>query len=208
MLAVGTLFIFSSPSGGGKTSLVNGVLSELSNMMISVSHTTRAPRPGEVDGKHYHFISEEEFDALKSAGEFLEDAYVYGHHYGTSRKWVMDTLQGGNDVVLDIDWQGARQVKEQFPGATAIYILPPSREVLLSRLRKRDQDENGVIDYRMANLAQEVSHCGEYDYLIVNDVFENSVGLAKRIIEVSRLKVANQEIVYKNVIADLLGENY
>lgn len=208
MLAVGTLFIFSSPSGGGKTSLVNGVLGELGNILVSVSHTTREPRPDEVDGKHYHFISEQEFDSLKERGEFLEDAYVYGHHYGTSRKWVMDTLQSGNDVLLDIDWQGARQVKEQFPNATSIYILPPSREVLLNRLKARAQDEEGVIDYRMSALVEEVAHCGEYDYLIINDVFDKSVELAKRIVQVSRLKVANQEIVYKNVIADLLGENH
>ena len=206
MLAVGTLFIFSSPSGGGKTSLIQGVLKEIDNVLISVSHTTREARSGEVDGQHYHFISDDAFNALKAENAFLENANVYGHKYGTSRAWVEDTLNSGNDVALDIDWQGARQVKAQFPNATFIYILPPSRKVLLERLHARAQDGREVIDYRMSNLVKEITHCSEYDYLIVNDMFEKSIKLVKRIIQASRLKVANQEVVYKNVIADLLGQ--
>ena len=197
--------IFSSPSGGGKTSLIKGVLKEIDNVLISVSHTTREARSGEIDGQHYHFISDDEFNALNGENAFLESANVYGHKYGTSRAWVEDTLNSGNDVALDIDWQGARQVKAQFPNATFIYILPPSRKVLLERLHARAQDGSEVIDYRMSNLVREITHCSEYDYLIVNDVFEKSIRLVKRIIQASRLKVANQEVVYKNVIADLLG---
>ncbi len=147
---IGTLYIVSAPSGAGKTSLVKALLERVEGISVSVSHTTRAPRPGERDGQDYHFIDRERFEALVAAGEFLEHAQVFGNFYGTARATLVEQLQAGEDVILEIDWQGARQVHAAFPEAVKVFILPPSREALYRRLRARGQDSEAVIARRMA----------------------------------------------------------
>ena len=165
------LYVVSAPSGGGKTSLVNALLERDENVTLSVSHTTRAPRPGEQDGVHYHFVNEQEFEDLARQGAFLEHARVFDHFYGTGRAEVQRQLAAGYDVLLDIDWQGARQIRESFPAARTIFILPPSLSVLRERLVGRGQDSPAVIERRMRAARAETSHASEFDFLIVNDDF-------------------------------------
>jgi len=165
------LYVVAAPSGGGKTSLVNALLERDDRINLSVSHTTRPPRPGEMDGVHYYFVDEETFQNLEGQGAFLEHARVYGHRYGTGRQAVEDRLEAGYDVMLDIDWQGARQVKASFPRCCSIFILPPSLEVLHSRLSRRGQDSSAVIDRRMQQARSEIAHCREFDFLVINDNF-------------------------------------
>jgi guanylate kinase len=175
----GNLFIVSAPSGGGKTSLTRALLPGLAERgipaQISVSYTTRAPRPGEQDGVHYHFVSPPAFEQMIERGEFLEHAEVYGRRYGTGRARTMEMLDAGTDVILDIDWQGARQVRERVSGAIGIFILPPSRIELERRLRSRAQDSDATILARMAEAHAEMEHHGEYDYLVVNQDFEHAL---------------------------------
>ena len=165
----GTLYIVSAPSGAGKSSLIQAMLERNPTyaMKVSVSHTTRGMRPGEVHGTHYHFIAKDDFESLIQQNEFLEYAEVFGHYYGTSRKWIQDTLDQGIDIFLDIDWQGARQIREQLTDARSIFILPPSKDELERRLQARGQDSKAVIEKRMAKAQAEMSHYNEYDYLIV-----------------------------------------
>lgn len=203
---MGTLFIISAPSGGGKTSLVNALIAQLPRVKVSVSHTTRAPRQGEVHGKNYFFVDEMEFAKFKADGVFLESATVFNHSYGTSKNWVLAELQAGVDVVLEIDWQGARRIKEQM-ACVSIFILPPSKEILRMRLQDRQQDSQEVIVDRMAKASQEISHYSEYDYIIINDNFETALEELMAVIKAQRVRTAIQTRRYATLLASLIGES-
>ncbi len=188
----GRLYVISAPSGAGKTSLTHAVIARLTAHRVpvsfSVSHTTRAPRPGERDGIDYHFVSEQQFATMVEAGAFLEYARVFDRCYGTARARTEALLREGRDVVLDIDWQGARQVRERMPEAVSIFILPPSREELERRLRLRAKDDHGAIEARMRRAADEISHYQEYDYLVVNEDFERAVVALEAVFLSARLR--------------------
>lgn len=175
MSAPGTLYIVSAPSGAGKTSLLTAVHSQLPELKVAVSHTTRQARPGEEDGQHYHFVSVENFKKMRNAGDFLEYAEVFGNYYGTSKQAVNNLLDAGEQVVLEIDWQGAQQVRKVYPDAVSIFILPPSVEELEHRLKARGQDSQQVIDARMAQAQSEISHYHEYEYIVINDELELAI---------------------------------
>ncbi len=183
----GNLFIVSAPSGAGKTSLVHALLNINPQIDLSVSYTTRKPRPGEHDGKDYHFVSREAFLAMTARGEFLESAEVYGNLYGTSQTWLGSEIDKGRDILLEIDWQGAAQVRRLFPECITVFILPPSREALEQRLKGRGKDNNEVISKRMAAVREDVAHVAEFDYVIINDNLNealrelNAVVLATRV---------------------------
>lgn len=204
----GTLYIVSAPSGAGKSSLIAGLLERNPTyaMKVSISHTTRGMRPGEQDGVHYHFVQKEQFEALIEQGEFLEYAEVFGNYYGTSRVWIEDTLEKGIDVFLDIDWQGAQQIRQQMPHAKSVFILPPSKEELERRLNTRGQDSVAVIAKRMSEARSEISHYCEYDYVIVNDDFDVALMDFKAILRAERLKQDKQAAKYQSMIAALLTE--
>ncbi|MCC7483907.1 MAG: guanylate kinase [Burkholderiales bacterium] len=187
----GILFIVSAPSGGGKTSLVRALLEDEPGVVLSISHTTRAPRPGETEGTHYHFVSRDGFERMRAAGEFLESAEIYGHLYGTSREGIAGQLASGHDVLLEIDWQGARQVRELMP-AVAIFILPPSIDVLRSRLMARAQDGTEVIARRLAMAEEEMARVVDYDYVIINEDFGRAALDLRSIIRAERLKRSRQ----------------
>ena len=199
----GTLFIVTAPSGAGKTSLVNELLHQIKNLLVSVSHTTRPIRPGETNGKNYHFIDERRFLSMLSNGDFLETADVYGYKYGTSSKWVSAELGRGNDIILEIDWQGAIQIKRQFPSACSIFILPPSLEALIDRLHKRQQDDDETIARRMAQAKEVISHVKDADYAVVNDRFDETVNEVSSIIQSRRLKIEAQMVNLANLLANL-----
>ena len=207
--APGGLFIVSAPSGGGKTSLTRASIEQLAKAgitaEISVSYTTRAPRPGEQEGVHYHFVEPDAFAAMVARGEFLEHAEIYGQRYGTSRGRTEALLAQGRDVILDIDWQGARQIKAQMPQATGIFILPPSMTKLEQRLRARKQDTDDAIAKRMQQAREEMSHWNEYDYVIVNKDFELAMSELVAIFVARRLGRAAQEIRHKSLIQKLLS---
>jgi len=196
----GILFIISSPSGGGKTSLVKALLEAEPGMRLSVSYTTRPPRPGEVHGRAYHFVTLPEFERLLETGEFLENAVIYGNRYGTSRKWIEREQAGGHDVLLEIDWQGAQQVRRLMRNVVSIFILPPSPEVLESRLKGRGQDSAEVVRKRLAAARDEISHASEYDYVIINDEFNRAALDLRSIIRAERLKIARQFARHSNLI--------
>lgn len=188
----GNLFIVAAPSGGGKTSLVKKILQQLPDIEVSISHTTRAQRPGETNGQHYHFIDEATFQNMITEDAFLEYAKVFGFYYGTSWPQIKERLSAGKDVILDIDWQGAEQIRRLFPQVVTVFILPPSMETLKQRLVDRQRDDETVILQRMQQARDEISHYAEFDYLIVNDNFEQaSIELAS-IIRSTRLKTENQ----------------
>jgi guanylate kinase len=174
-MSPGTLYIVSAPSGAGKTSLLKAVRPQLVNLKIAVSHTTRNPRPGEVDSEHYHFVSKQEFHKIEEGGNFIEFAEVFGNFYGTSKNSVNSLLDAGYSVVLEIDWQGAQQVRKIYPQAVSIFILPPSVKALESRLDARGQDSKEVIQGRMDQAQSEISHYNEYQYLIINDDLEEAI---------------------------------
>lgn len=203
---IGTLFIFSAPSGAGKTSLVKALLQTTGYIGVSVSHTTRAPRPGEVDGKDYNFISVADFQAMVGQGAFLEHAQVFDNFYGTSQAWVESELAAGRDVILEIDWQGAEQVRRLMPDTVSVFIAPPSIEALRERLQKRGQDNDEVIERRMRDARNEMSHYGEYSYLIINDNFDNTVEELRSIIIARRHRLAAQQIRHADTLKNLLGE--
>ncbi len=203
---LGTLYIISAPSGCGKTSLVNAMLQSATNMVISISYTTRPVRPGEQDGVNYHFVDETSFQKMINRNEFLEHAKVFGHYYGTSRAKVVEQLEQGIDVVLEIDWQGARQICESFKNTVSIFILPPSRETLLQRLHSRRQDSNDVIQQRMALAHEELSHYHEYDYLIFNDNFDYALSDLNAIVHARKLRTETQKLRFKNLISELLRD--
>jgi guanylate kinase len=170
MATRGVLFIVSAPSGAGKTTLVRELLKRDPQIGLSISHTTRAPRPGEVDGVAYHFVGSAQFDAMRAADDFLEWAQVHGNFYGTSRRWLEERLSAGHDVLLEIDWQGAQQVRRLFPDAVGIFILPPSLEALATRLTGRGQDAADVIERRLAAARDEIRHLDEFDFVIINNI--------------------------------------
>ncbi|MGH8750908.1 MAG: guanylate kinase [Burkholderiales bacterium] len=188
----GNLFIVTAASGAGKTSLVRALLEHDTQVRKSVSTTTRAPRAGEIHGRHYNFVAQEQFAQMLKRGEFLEHAEVHGHHYGTSRSWVEGSMQSGSDILLEIDWQGARQIRRIFPQAVGIFILPPSLETLEQRLRARGQDSPGVIAQRLQAAREEMSHVQEFDYVIINDKFELAAQELSCIVRAQRLRLAAQ----------------
>ena len=198
------LFVVASPSGGGKTSLVNALLQQDDHVALSVSHTTRAPRPGEKEGVHYYFVDNAAFKALAQQGAFLEHARVFGSRYGTGRAAVDHQLAAGFDVLLDIDWQGARQVRKSFPAVRTIFILPPSLDVLRHRLVNRGQDSDEVIARRMQAARDEISHASEFDYLVVNDDFQLALADLHAIIRNGQPKRSAQISKCREILAELL----
>ena len=186
-MSAGRLFVVVAPSGAGKTSLVNALLGEEPRIRLSVSFTTRPPRPGEVDGRDYHFVSRERFEAMIAAGDFLEHANVYGNLYGTARSAVAAQLGAGDDVMLEIDWQGARQVRALFPGLVGIFILPPSIDALRARLTARAKDSPEVIARRLAAAREDISHVLEFEYIIVNDRFDAAIADLRAVVRTARL---------------------
>lgn len=201
----GILYIISAPSGAGKTSLVKAIISELENIQVSVSHTTRSKRPDEVDGINYHFISETDFLERQGRSEFIEFAEVFGNYYGTSKSWVIEQLESGTDVILEIDWQGAAQIRKAFPDAVGIFILPPSLSTLSQRLQKRAQDNQKIIHNRLKEAQTEISHYVEYDYLVVNDDFAKARLELKSIVESRRTTQAYQAQKLLPLLTDLLN---
>jgi guanylate kinase len=202
--ASGCLFVLAAPSGGGKTSLVRALLEREGGIRLSVSYTTRQPRPGERDGVDYHFVAEPTFMALKAAGEFLEHAHVHGNWYATSAVWLRDEVQQGHDMLLEIDWQGARQVRKLMPEAVHIFILPPSLASLKERLEKRGQDAPEVIVRRLEAAREEMRHCGEFDYVIMNQDFARAVDDLSVIVRAARLTASRQQVRHAALLADLL----
>jgi guanylate kinase len=203
----GNLFILSAPSGAGKSSLVSALLAQQSSrpMQVSVSHTTRAPRPGEENGQHYHFVSIDEFKELITKNAFYEHAQVFDNYYGTSEAAIDDQLMRGIDVFLDIDWQGAQQVRMKKPEVTTIFIAPPSKAELEHRLNKRGQDSAEIIKSRMQQAQAECSHYQEFDYIIVNDNFEQALAELTTVVNNQRLKRKQQAEVHQQLFADLLN---
>lgn len=204
--ATGTLYIVSAPSGAGKTSLVKALIDQLESLKVSVSHTTRSMRPGELDGVNYHFVSRDAFVEQIKQGDFLEHAEVFGNLYGTSQSAVEKTLAEGHDMILEIDWQGAQQVRHALPQARSIFILPPSREALRERLTNRGTDDYGVIDKRMSQARDEISHYVEYDFLVINDDFNTALDDLKSILRSHRLSQACQQDRYQGMLAALLSD--
>lgn len=184
--APGKLFIVAAPSGAGKSTLVNALLAREPGIALSISHTTRAPRPGDVDGVQYHFVDRAAFEAMVAHGDFLEHADVFGNFYGTSRGAVEHTLASGRDVLLEIDWQGAEQVRRAMPECVSIFILPPSRAELERRLRARGTDSETTIEKRLAASREEIAHAGEFDCVVVNDGFEEAVATLQAIVHDAR----------------------
>jgi len=201
----GMLLVVSAPSGAGKTSLVNALVASDPNIVVSVSHTTRARRGSERDGEDYFFIDAPEFAQMLDAGEFLEHALVFGNNYGTSRGVVEQELSCGHDVLLEIDWQGAQQIRHVFPSAISLFILPPSRDALRERLRRRGQDDEAAIRKRTTEAVAEMSHHHEYDYLIVNDRFDDAVADLVAIIRAERLRLPRQAKRHERLLEDLLS---
>ena len=202
-MAEGELFIVSAPSGAGKTSLVDALIRENDSLCVSVSHTTRSKRPKEQDGINYHFIEKARFQSMLEAGDFLESAEVYGHHYGTSKKWVTEQLEEGLTVILEIDWQGAAQVKAQFPQSCYIFIVPPSLEALTDRLRKRAQDNDAIIARRMEEARAVMQRVTDADFLVVNDDFTTALDEMRAIIQAWSLRVETQEARLRPLLASL-----
>ena len=201
----GTLFIVAAPSGAGKSSLVNAVLAKEPGIALSISFTSRAPRPGERHAQHYHFVSKEEFVAMVAAGDFFEHAQVHGDYKGTARQSVEPQLAAGKDVLLEIDWQGARQVREQVPDCVSVFILPPSRDALQTRMRNRGQDSEETIARRLAAAREEMSHYDEFDYVIVNEHFDAAAAELRAIFVAQRLRRAAQATRHASLIRDLLA---
>lgn len=203
----GTLFIVAAPSGAGKSSIVNAVLARDSNICLSISFTSRAPRPGERHAEHYHFVEAGQFESMVAAGDFFEHARVHGDWKGTARQSVEPQLASGRDVLLEIDWQGARQVRQKVPGAVSVFILPPSRKALEQRMRTRGQDSEAVIAQRLAAAREEMSHYGEFDYVIVNEDFDVAVAEMCSIFTASRLRRDAQVARHARLITALLADD-
>lgn len=201
----GTLLIVAAPSGAGKTSLVRALSASLAGVAVSVSHTTRPRRPREQDDAHYHFVDHAAFEAMIDAGEFLEHARVFDQHYGTARASVAQRLAQGLDVILEIDWQGARQVRQRMPQCLSVFIVPPSRPVLEQRLRARAQDAEEIIARRMRAAVEEMRHYPEFDYLVVNDDFEQAVNALRAIVLASRQRLASQLAARRELLESLLA---
>ena len=201
---LGTLYVISAPSGAGKTSLVHAIVKEDPHIEVSVSHTTRPRRPQEVDGKDYHFISESAYQDMLEHGKFVEHAMVFGYNYGTSREWVTDKLESGMDVILEIDWQGARQIESKL-SCVALFILPPSREALENRLKTRAQDAPETIARRLNEASEEISHYHEFDYIVINDDFQEALADIRAIIRARRRRLHAQRIACADLINELLS---
>lgn len=199
----GTLFVISAPSGAGKTSLVAEMLRSDSKLGVSVSHTTRAMRDGEQDGVNYHFVSRDEFEAMIARGDFLEHADVFGNYYGTSQVWVRETLAKGRDVILEIDWQGAEQVRRLMPECVSIFIVPPSAETLRERLTGRGTDAPEVVERRLAEAVEECRHAVEFDYLVVNDDFAVALADLLAVTRSQRLRMPVQQERHGDLLAAL-----
>jgi guanylate kinase len=205
MRSTGTLYTVSAPSGAGKTSLVNALIERCKRLKVSVSHTTRPMRPAEKDGVNYHFVSENAFLDMLDRAEFLEHAQVFGNLYGTSSIWLEDQLRRGLDIILEIDWQGARQVKQLLPETQSIFILPPSRDTLQQRLSLRGQDDPGIIEDRMNAAVAEMSHYVESDFLVVNKDFEQALDELQFIVMSQRLRTSHQQRILSNMLENLLS---
>lgn len=201
----GTLFIVSAPSGAGKTSLLKALVETEEHVRVSVSHTTRPKRPGESDGVDYHFVDRDAFTRMVESGAFLEHAEVFGNFYGTSEVGIRDQLDQGDDVILEIDWQGAQQVRARFPETVSVFILPPTPEALRQRLGSRGQDSDEVIERRLGEAREEMSHYPEYDYLVVNDLFEQALGELRAIITARRLRQPLQATRLQERLRSLLN---
>ncbi len=201
----GTLYIVAAPSGAGKSSIVNATLARDPHISLSISFTSRAMRPGEVNGRHYHFVSAAEFERMIGEGDFFEHALVHGDWKGTARQSVEPQLAAGQDVLLEIDWQGARQVRDKVPGAVSVFILPPSRQALDERMRKRGQDSEAVMAQRLDAAREEMLHYDEFDYVIVNEDFDTAVDEMCAIFAASRLRLTPQQQRHAGLIASLLG---
>ncbi|MFV2055093.1 MAG: guanylate kinase [Thiohalomonadales bacterium] len=201
----GQLYIISAPSGAGKTSLIKALLNIDGTVSLSVSHTTRQPRPAEKDGSDYHFVSQQSFEELVRNNAFIEHAKVFENYYGTAVSSVSDALTSGNDLILEIDWQGANQVRKSFPEALGIFILPPSRQALQQRLSDRAQDDEKTIRNRMAAAISEMSHYHEFDYLIINDDFDSALAELQAILISRRLLQARKTYQQKTLLAQLIG---
>ncbi|WP_372873785.1 guanylate kinase [Pseudomonas sp.] len=204
-ITTGTLYIISAPSGAGKTSLVKALIDSEPQIRVSVSHTTRAMRPGEVEGVNYHFVGREQFHAMIDNSELLEHAEVFGNLYGTSQAWVEQTLLEGFDLILEIDWQGAQQVRRLMPQSRSIFILPPTQEALRHRLTNRGQDSGEIIEQRMREAVSEMGHYVEYDYLLINDDFAHALSDLKAIFRANQLLQSPQQQRHRGLLSELLA---
>jgi len=201
---LGTLFIVASPSGGGKTSLIKALIQRVPDLVVSISHTTRAMRPGETEGRDYFFVEEDAFLRMIAEAQFVEHAHVFGQRYGTSIEQIRTRLDAGTDVLLDIDWQGAAQIRARFKNQMSVFILPPSLDVLKQRLQSRGQDDAAVVEARMCAAKDEMQHYSEFDYLIVNDDFEHAVQQLETIVLSNRLKMVRQQNKERKLLSLLL----
>ncbi len=206
-MSQGILYTISAPSGAGKTSLVKALIEDNDSVCVSVSHTTRNKRPGEIEGVNYHFIDQDQFQTMLGQGDFLEHAQVFNNFYGTSKHWVSDTLADGKDVILEIDWQGAKQVRRLQPDTIGIFILPPSLETLRERLTGRGQDDQSVIDHRMAQAVEEMTHYVEYQYVVINDDFDHAVESLKAILLAERQRLGRQQDSQRALIEQLFPKD-
>lgn len=206
-IPAGTLYIYAAPSGAGKSSLVVAQIKATPGIEVCVSHTTRQPRPGEVDGEHYHFVSLKTFQTMINDGAFLEHARVFDNFYGTAKSSIQQRLQQGIDVILEIDWQGARQVRKQFPQSISVFILPPSSPALEQRLKARGQDSDEVIARRMRDAKSEMSHYDEFDYLVINDDFAKALSELTAIVVSNRLQLSSQQYFHRTIIKQLLAND-
>ncbi len=205
-MRIGTLYIVAAPSGAGKTSLVKALVEQVPGVEVSISYTTRPPRPGERNGVNYHFVDRRLFQQMVDRGEFLEHAEVFGNFYGTARTNILERLDAGIDVILEIDWQGARQVRMALPESVGIFIIPPSRQALEQRLRNRGQDAEEVIARRMREATDEMSHYQEFDYLLVNDEFERALKDLCSIVIARRLRLEVQQVKLQDLLQDLVPQ--
>ena len=199
----GNLYVIAAPSGAGKSTLVKALLAQDARLQLSVSHTTRSPRGQEQNGREYYFVSPAAFDAMVQADAFVEWAHVHNHRYGTSRQAIEDQIQAGADIVLEIDYQGAMQIKKLFPDAVTIFILPPSWEELRSRLERRGEDSASVIELRLKNAAEEMARAGEFDFVIINELFERALFDLKAIVHAQRLRYSAQRRARADTFAAL-----
>lgn len=206
MSAPGCLYVVSAPSGAGKTSLLSALIAQVDQLQVSISHTTRAQRASEQDGVNYHFVSEADFQAMIAEGAFLEHAQVFGNYYGTSQASIQAQLDAGHDVILEIDWQGAQQIRQQWPGVVSIFILPPSQGALAQRLQQRGQDSAEVIEQRMAAAVDEMSHYVEYDYVVINDDFAQALADLTAIFVARRTQLARQQQAQQRLLQQLLSQ--
>ncbi len=200
----GNLFVVAAPSGGGKTSLTRALLERERNLRLSVSYTTRPPRPGERDGVDYHFVTLERFMQLKASGEFIEHAQVHGNWYATSATWLRQQVDAGQDVLLEIDWQGAAQIRTLIPSSVQIFVLPPTLDSLAERLTRRGQDDPATIARRLESAREEIRHCVDFDYVIINQDFASAVDDLGAIVRASRLRASQQRVRHQRLLAQLI----